>query len=88
MLTEFIDKAMSRATYDKLEDNSYSGTIPECSGVVAFGETLFQCQKELRSSLEGWLIVKIRHGDNLPVLDRLDLNKRMPPAQNQVPAHG
>jgi len=79
---------MSRATYDKLEDNSYSGRIPECSGVVAFGETLFQCQKELRSSLEGWLIVKIRHGDNLPVLDRLDLNKRMPAAQNQVPAHG
>jgi len=66
--------------------SSYSGTIPECSGVVAFGETLSQCRKELRPSLEGWLIVKIRHGDSLPVLDRLDLNKRMPPAQAIDPA--
>jgi hypothetical protein len=45
---------------------------------VAFGETLYQCQIELRSVLEGWLLVKIRHGDCLPVIDGLDLNKGMP----------
>jgi predicted RNase H-like HicB family nuclease len=67
MLIEYIDKAMSKAVYDKLEDGSFSGKIPQCPGVVAFGETLYQCQQELRSSLEGWLIVKIRHGDKLPV---------------------
>ena len=88
MLTEYIDGAMSKAVYDKLDDNSFSGTIPECKGVVAFGETLFQCQKELRSSLEGWLIVKIRHGDDLPVIGRLDLNKKMPSAQREATVHG
>ncbi len=88
MLTEYIDIAMGKAVYDKLDDNSFSGKISECSGVVAFGETLFQCQKELRSSFEGWLIVKIRHGDDLPILDRLNLNKKMPPAQNEATAHG
>ena len=36
-----------------------------------------QCQEELISSLEGWLIVKIRHGDKLPVIGRIDLNKKM-----------
>jgi predicted RNase H-like HicB family nuclease len=75
MLTEYISKAMSKAVYDKLDDGSFSGGIPACPGVVAFGETLYQCQKELESSLEGWLIVKIRHGDDLPIIDRLDLNK-------------
>jgi len=69
MLTEYINKAMSKAVYDKLDDDSFSGRISECSGVVAFGRTLFQCQKELRSSLEGWLIVKIRHGDDLRPLN-------------------
>ncbi len=67
MLTQYINKSMGKAVYDKLEDDSFSGKIPQCPGVIAFGETLYQCQQELRSSLEGWLIVKIRHGDKLPV---------------------
>ena len=54
MLIEYVDKAMGKAVYDKLEDGSFSGKTPQCPGVIAFGETLYQCQKELRSSLEGW----------------------------------
>ncbi|MCG2774907.1 MAG: type II toxin-antitoxin system HicB family antitoxin [Desulfobacterales bacterium] len=87
MLIEYINKTMSKAVYDKLEDGSFSGTIPPCPGVVAFGETLYQCQQELISSLEGWLIVKIRHGDTLPVVGRINLNKRMP-VPNVAVAHG
>jgi predicted RNase H-like HicB family nuclease len=86
MLIKYINKAMSKAVYDKLDDTSYSGKIPQCPGVIAFGESLYQCQQELESSLEGWLIVKIRHGDKLPVLDRIDLNKRMP-SLKEVVAH-
>jgi predicted RNase H-like HicB family nuclease len=78
---------MSKAVYDKLEDGSFSGKIPQCPGVVAFGETLYQCRQELISSLEGWLIVKIRHGDRLPVVGRINLNKRMPVPKEAV-AHG
>ena len=87
MLIEYIDKAMSSAIYDKLEDGSFSGKIPECPGVVAFGETLYQCQQELRSSLEGWLMVKIRYGDKLPVIGRINLNKKMP-LPKEAAAHG
>ena len=87
MIIEYINKAMSRAVYEKLEDGTYSGKIPQCPGVIAFGETLYQCQEELRFVLEGWLIVKIRHGDKLPIIGRIDLNKRMP-ALKEVPAHG
>jgi predicted RNase H-like HicB family nuclease len=87
MLIEYINKAMRKAVYDKLEDGSFSGKIPPCPGVVAFGKTLYQCQQELRSSLEGWLIVKIRHGDTLPVVGRIDLNKGMPMPKEAV-AHG
>ena len=87
MLIEYINKAMSEATYDKLGESSFAGKIPQCPGVVAFGETLYQCQQELRSSLEGWLIIKIRHGDTLPVIGRINLNKRMPTPKEAV-AHG
>ena len=86
MLIDYIDKALSKAEYDKLDDGSFSGRIPECSGVIAFGKTLFECQKELESVLEGWLIVKIRHGDTLPVIDNLDINAGIPHG-NEAVAH-
>ena len=66
MLTQFIEKAMSHADYELLEDGTYSGRIPDCRGVIAFGKTLYACQSDLRETLEGWLIVKIRHGDSPP----------------------
>ena len=40
---------MSKAVYEKLEDGSFAGKIPPCSGVVVFGETLYLCQEELIS---------------------------------------
>jgi predicted RNase H-like HicB family nuclease len=77
MLIEYINKAMSKAIYEKLEDGTYSGKIPQTPGVIAFSETLYQCQEELKSTLEGWLIVKIRHGDKLPVIEGINLNKKI-----------
>ena len=67
MLVKYINKAMSQAVYDKLEDGSFCGKIPECPGVLAFADSLYHCQEVLQSVLEGWLIVKLRHGDKLPV---------------------
>ncbi|MFO7996983.1 MAG: type II toxin-antitoxin system HicB family antitoxin [Dehalococcoidia bacterium] len=87
MLVEYVERAMSKAAYEKLEDGTYCGKIPECRGTIAFGETLYQCQGELRSVLEGWLIVKIRHGDHLPVIDGVDLNKGIP-VPEETTAHG
>jgi predicted RNase H-like HicB family nuclease len=87
MLIEYISKAMTKAVYEKLEDGTYSGKIPKFPGVIAFGETLYQCQEELRSVLEGWLIVKIRHGDKLPVIGGINLNNKMPAFKEMV-AHG
>ena len=78
MLTEYIRKAMGEAVYEKLEDTTYSGEIPECPGTIAFGQTLQECQAKLESALEGWVLVKIRHGDDLPVIAGIDLNKMMP----------
>jgi len=87
MLIEYVNKAMSKAVYDKLDNGTFTGKIPQCPGVVAFGESLYQCEQELRSSLEGWLIVKIRHGDKLPIIGKINLNNKMPVIQGAI-AHG
>jgi hypothetical protein len=36
MIVKYIDRAMSKAVYDKLDDGSFSGKIPQCPGVIAF----------------------------------------------------
>jgi len=39
VLTDYIERAMSLAMYDKLEDGSFAGKIPACHGVIAFSPT-------------------------------------------------
>ena len=34
ILTEYVNQLMGCAVYDKLEDNTFSGRIPQCKGVV------------------------------------------------------
>jgi len=75
ILTGYIQRAMAMALYDKLEDESFSGRIPGCRGVVAFGSTLRECQDELQSTLEDWIFVGIKLGHTLPVLGPFNLNK-------------
>lgn len=66
---------MEQATYDKLEDGTFSGRIPVCKGVIAFGVTLRECENELRSTLEDWILVGIKLNHYLPVVGTIDLNK-------------
>ncbi len=68
MLTAYIESAMRRARYKKLKDGTYCGTIRLCPGAIAFGKTLRECKREMRDVLEDWLIVKLRHGDPLPII--------------------
>jgi predicted RNase H-like HicB family nuclease len=75
ILTDYVDQAMAQAEYDKLEDSTFSGRIPACKGVVAFSGTLRQCQDELRSTLEDWIVVGLKLGHSLPVIANIDLNK-------------
>ena len=75
ILTGYIESALSQAEYDKLEDDTFSGRIPGCKGVIAFGNSLRECESELQSTLEDWILVGLKLGHRLPIIDGLDLNK-------------
>ena len=68
ILTGDIENALSRAKYDKLEDGTFSGRIPSCKGVIAFGKTLRECESALHSTLEDWLLVGLRLGHPIPII--------------------
>ena len=76
MILEYIEKAIEKDFYEKIEDGTYSGEIPECLGILAFGKTLYECQRESKSTLEDWIAIGLRHGHELPVIEDLDLNNK------------
>jgi len=82
ILTDYVDQAMALAVYDKLEDGTFAGQIPPCIGVVAFGSTLYECELELHSTLEDWIVLGLKLGHPLPVIAGIDLNKE--PAREPV----
>ena len=75
ILTDYVSQALAQAVYDKLEDDTFAGRIPGCAGVVAFGTTLKECEAELRSTLEDWILVGLKLRHTLPVIGGIDLNK-------------
>ena len=79
ILTDYVERAMSYAVYEKLEEDSYAGSIPPCLGPFAFGATLSECKHELRSVLEDWMLVSIKMGHEIPVIDGIDLNLTLDP---------
>ncbi len=75
VLSDYVEEAMSQAVYDKLDDGTYAGRIPACIGVVAFGSTLRECEHELRSTLEDWILVGLKLKHPLPIVAGIDLNR-------------
>jgi predicted RNase H-like HicB family nuclease len=84
VVSDYVEEALGEATYDKLEDGSYAGRIPSCQGVVSFGASLRECESELRSTLEDWILVGLQLKHPLPVIQGIDLNKE--PARELVDA--
>ena len=77
ILSNYIEKAISEAEYEKLDDGSYAGNIQACKGVISFGITLKECENELRSTLEDWIYLGLRQGHRLPVLKGINLNRKI-----------
>ena len=65
---------MRRAKYEILpDDGTYYGEIPGFHGVWANADTLEECREELQEVLEEWIVLGLRLGHPLPVVDGLAL---------------
>ena len=73
MLIAYIQRAMRLAEYEILKDRQYYGEIPGFDGVWAQAQNLEACREELQSALEDWLILGLRMGHKLPVVDGIQL---------------
>ena len=74
ILSDYIHNAIDYAEFEKLEDDSFSGKIPVCKGVIVFGATLSEVNKLLRSALEDWVLLGLKLKHELPIINGIDLN--------------
>lgn len=77
MLTQYIQAAMRRAHYEIVESGRYWGEIPGLEGLWADGDTLEGCRQTLQECLEEWLLAGLHQGDMIPVIDDIDLNRKV-----------
>jgi predicted RNase H-like HicB family nuclease len=68
VLTSYIRAAKRQARYEVVEDDgAFYGHIPAIPGVWANAKTLEACREELKSVLEGWVLLSI--ADHSPIPD-------------------
>ena len=78
MIPEYIEKALSHARYEIIEDATpYYGEVPELTGVWATGLTREECRKNLVDVIEGWIIIRLKRGLPIPAIDNYTIEDVM-----------
>lgn len=71
MITEYINAALERATFEIIEgEEPYYGEVAELRGVWATGKTLEECRRSLAEVIDGWLVVRLKRGLLVPLLGK------------------
>lgn len=71
MIRQYVDEALRRARYDKLEDGTFCGEVRGLRGVLAIGNTLEECRNQLGEVVEEWVLVRVAKGLVVPPLGRI-----------------
>lgn len=69
MFADYLSAALKRARYEMLEDGTFYGEIPLLPGVYANAPTLETCREELSGVLEGWVLLGVSLGHEIPEID-------------------
>ena len=68
MILAYVQEALQRAEYDKLDDGTYVAEVPGLHGVLATGRSLEHCRSSLAEVVEEWVLVRIAQGLAVPPL--------------------
>ncbi len=76
MLLQYVEAAVKKADYKKLEDGTWFAEISGYPGVWANAKTIEDCRRELIEVLEEWILLKTRDHEEIPVVEGIDINVR------------
>ena len=67
MLQDYISTYLNNAKYSRIDEGKrFYAEIKELRGVWATGKTREECRKNLASTLEGWIIFRLRRNLAIP----------------------
>ena len=70
MIKEYIQAALRHARYELINDEEpYYGEVDGLQGVWATGKTLEECRENLVDVLDGWILVRLSRGLQIPPID-------------------
>jgi predicted RNase H-like HicB family nuclease len=70
MIRQYIQTALCHARYELIEDEEpYYGEIEGLQGVWASGKTLEECREKLAEVLDGWILLRLSRGLEIPPID-------------------
>ena len=71
---DYVDFAPKHAQYEKLSDEEgWYGEVPQLPGVWGNANTLEECERELRETIEGWVKLGLDLHHPLPRIDDVGL---------------
>lgn len=74
LVLSYAELAADHARYEQLEDGSWFADVVGLDGAWAEGDTPTDARSELVRVIEGWVRVKLRHGDDdIPPIEGIDL---------------
>ena len=76
MIRQYVEEALRRARYDKLEDGTYCAEVRRLRGVLAIGQTLEECRNQLAEVVEEWVLVRVARRLSIPPLGRIEIKVR------------
>ena len=66
MIQDFMTMNLNKAEYELIDGGKrFYGEIKSLRGVWAVGKTLEDCRQNLMTTIEGWLIIRLKK--NLPI---------------------
>jgi predicted RNase H-like HicB family nuclease len=68
VLSEYVQTALKLGEYDTLEDGSYVATVEGLQGVIAIGDSIEECRRDLIEVIEIWIALRLKLGDSIPPL--------------------
>jgi len=76
MISHYVNRALDRAQYRLLTDGTFAATVRGLRGVIATGDTLEACRRDLVETVEEWLLVRVSRGLSIPSLDGATIKVR------------
>lgn len=76
MIRSYLDEALERARYTRLEDGSYCAEVRGLRGVIGTGRTLRSCRSTLQEVIEEWVLVRVSRGLSVPALGGVKIRVR------------